>query len=45
MAGYDDRYQDAALLPNVRPDVHVAPSGYERTNRAVFAKIQYLFRR
>jgi hypothetical protein len=38
--GYDDRYRqgdriDSNVLPGTR---------YERTNRAVFSKLQYLFR-
>jgi hypothetical protein len=39
-AGYDDRYrQGDRISPLLFPT-----TGYERTNRAVFAKLQYLFR-
>lgn len=45
LAGYDERFQAASRLPNVRPDVTPIFDGYERTNRAIFAKLQYLYRR
>lgn len=38
--GYDDHYQDAARIDDIAGDA----SGYRRTNRAVFTKLQYLFR-
>jgi hypothetical protein len=39
-AGYDDRYRQGDLIDSA---LFVGP-GYQRTNRAVFTKIQYLFR-
>ncbi len=38
--GYDDHYQQAAAIE----DLAVPLSGYQRTNRAFFTKLQYLFR-
>lgn len=39
-AGYDDRYQQAETIEN-----YAQPgTGYQPTNRAVFMKLQYLFR-
>jgi hypothetical protein len=38
--GYDDRYQQGLKIP----DTPVARRGLERTNRAFFTKIAYLFR-
>jgi hypothetical protein len=38
--GYDDRYKEG---PAVNPSLFFDPT-YQRTNRAVFTKIQYLFR-
>jgi hypothetical protein len=39
-AGYDDRYK---LGDNIDPALY-APGNYQRTNRAIFTKLQYLFR-
>ncbi len=39
--GYDDRYRDFAVAPTGDD----RGPGYERTNRAIFAKLQYLYRR
>lgn len=41
--GIHARY--SSRLPNVRPGVTPIFDGYERTNRAIFAKLQYLYRR
>jgi hypothetical protein len=39
-AGYDDRYREGdAINRTVFPD-----TAYRRTNRAIFTKVQYLFR-
>ena len=39
--GYDDRYRQENRIDPVR----YVESDYRRTNRAVFAKLQYLYRR
>ena len=41
-AGYDDRYKDFGATTTTAED---RTQGYERTNRAIFAKLQYLYRR
>lgn len=38
--GYDDHYQQGDKIE----DVLLATRRYERTNRAIFTKLQYLFR-
>ena len=49
-AGYDDHYQQADLIRGDLPDWHEVgarppgPDWRQRTNRAVFLKLQYLFR-
>ena len=39
--GYDDHYQQREQFDD---QVNITGQGYQETNRAVFTKIQYLFR-
>lgn len=44
--GYDDRYRgDASLLGRTEPDRSESGTSRQRTSRAIFAKLQYLYRR
>ena len=44
--GYDDRYRgDASLLGRTEPDRSESGTTRQRTSRAIFAKLQYLYRR
>ena len=43
-AGYDDHYRQADLIPDLMDDEFFPATAFRRTNRAVFMKLQYLFR-
>ena len=42
--GYDDHYRQADLIPDLMDDEFFPATAFRRTNRAVFMKLQYLFR-
>ncbi|HIC58104.1 MAG TPA: hypothetical protein EYO94_11935 [Acidobacteria bacterium] len=42
--GYDDHYRQADLIPDLMDDEFFPARAFRRTNRAVFMKLQYLFR-
>jgi hypothetical protein len=42
--GYDDRYQQGDLIFDDNEDPVFFTTDFERTNRAFFTKISYLFR-
>ena len=39
--GYDDHYQQREQFED---QVNITGTGYQQTNRAIFTKLQYLFR-
>ena len=43
-AGYDDHYRQADLIPDLLDDEFFPATAFRRTNRAIFMKLQYLFR-
>ena len=43
-AGYDDHYRQADLIPDLLDDEFHPSTSFRQTNRAVFMKVQYLFR-
>ena len=43
-AGYDDHYRQADLIPDLMDDEFFPATAFRRTNRAIFMKLQYLFR-
>jgi TolB-like protein len=43
-AGYDDHYRQEDLIPGLLDDEFHPSKSFRRTNRAVFMKLQYLFR-